>query len=99
MIQAFKILHRIDDVDPETWFVRINECQQTTRSAVGVSNEGEIIQRMNLMKPNSRGDVRKNFFSCRVVDQWNSLPSSVQEAEDVRDFKEKYDDFMAGDLM
>ena len=63
MIQTLKILHKIDYVDPETWFVRVDECHQTTWSAVGVSNEEESMQRMNLMKPNSRGDVRKNFFT------------------------------------
>ena len=38
MIQTFKILHKIDG-DPETWFVRVSECYQTTRNGVGVSNE------------------------------------------------------------
>ena len=41
-------------------------------------------------------DIRRNFFSCRVVDPWNALPSSVQEAGDVEDFKVKYDAFVRG---
>jgi ribonuclease P/MRP protein subunit RPP40 len=98
MLQTFKIMHRIDDVDPKTWFTKVNERQQTTRSAVCVSGDGEVVQRMNLMQPKARLDVRKNFFSCRVVDSWNKLPSSVQEAADVNDFKQKYDVVMAGNL-
>ena len=49
------------------------------------------------MKPKWRLDVRKNFFSCRVADSWNSLPASVQGAKDVNGFKEAYDDFIGGD--
>ena len=53
----------------------------------------------NLSIPKSTGDnleVRKNFFSCRVVDPWNNLPPGVQGAADVLDFKVKYDSFIAG---
>ena len=48
------------------------------------------------MKPKSNLDVRKNFYSCRVVDHWNDLPGHVQGAKDVGDFKVKYDEFIAG---
>ena len=97
MIQTFKILKGIDDMDPKTWFTRVNECHQRTRQAVSVSEEGELIQSENLVKPKSRLDVRKNFFSCRVVEPWNDLPPGVQRAADVLDFKKKYDSFIAGD--
>ena len=96
MLQTYKILNGIDDVDPRTWFTRVSECHQLTRQAVSVSEDGEIVQNMNLVKPKSRLDVRKNFFSCRVVDSWNELPSSVQQSVGVQDFKESYDAFIAG---
>ena len=96
LIQTFKILKGIDDVDYKTWFKRVNECHQRTRQAVSVSDEGALSQSENLVKPKSRLDVRKNFFSCRVVDPWNNLPPDVQGAADGTDFKIKYDSFIAG---
>ena len=96
MLQTYKILHEIDDVDPCTWFTKVSECHQLTRQAVSVSEDGDIVHKMNLVKPKCRSDVRKNFFSCRVVDSWNELPTSVQKSMDVQDFKEKYDAFIAG---
>ena len=50
----------------------------------------------NLFEPKSRLDVRRNFFSCRVVQPWNNLPPRVQGASDVLDFKVKYDEFIGG---
>jgi hypothetical protein len=97
MIQTFKIIHGIDDVDPSTWFAKVSDHHQKTRNAVSVSNDGQVIDELNLLKPKSRLEVRKNFFSCRVVDSWNSLPASVQGAKDVNGFKEAYDDFIGGD--
>ena len=61
-----------------------------------MSEYGAIVQSENLVKPKARLDVRRNFFSCRVVDPWNDLPPGVQGAADVNDFKIKYDDFIAG---
>ena len=38
-------------------------------------------------------DVRKNFFSNRVVDAWNQLPQYVVDAETVNSFKARLDNF------
>ena len=96
MIQTFKILKRIDDVDYRTWFTKVSESHQRTRQAVCVSEDGTVTQSENLIKPKSRLDVRKNFFSCRVIDPWNNLPPGVQCAADVLEFKTQYDSFIAG---
>ena len=96
MIQTFKIIKGIDDVDYKTWFKKVNECHQRTRLATSVSDNGDVVHSENLLEPKSRLDVRKNFFSCRVVQPWNNLPPGVQVAADVQDFKVKYDDFIGG---
>ena len=36
MIQTFKIMNGIDDVDAATWFTKVSECHQRTRQAVGI---------------------------------------------------------------
>ena len=96
MIQTYKILKGLDDVDYRTWFKTVGEQHQKTRLAVSVSQDMTLEATMNLVKPKSKLDIRKNFFSSRVVDPWNNLPASVQNAGNVADFKVKYDDFLAG---
>ena len=98
MIQTYKILHGIDDVDAGTWFSRVSEFHQKTRQAVSVESDGHVEEEMTLLKPKARLDVRRNFFSCRVVDPWNCLPTKVQGSADVDSFKESYHKFIAGTL-
>jgi hypothetical protein len=39
---------------------------------------------------NMRLDVRQNFFSQRVVEEWNKIPSSIKMASSVKSFKNRY---------
>ena len=39
------------------------------------------------IRKNVRTELRRNFFSNRVVEQWNSLPSEVKMAKNVKIFK------------
>ena len=48
---------------------------------------------LKLHKQYARLDVRKHFFSCRVVDLWNSLPEHVISATSVNSFKNRLDKF------
>lgn len=47
-----------------------------------------------LQKTRPRLEVRKNFFSHRVVNKWNALPAQVIEADTVNMFKNRYDKFV-----
>ena len=38
-----------------------------------------------------RTEVRRNFFTQRVVNVWNSLPKKAVEAKTLSDFKKKLD--------
>ena len=42
---------------------------------------------MNLVKKRSALDIRKNFFTERVVDLWNGLPMTVKHATTLKAFK------------
>ena len=96
MLETFKIMNEIDDVDYHTWFTKVDEQHQKTRQAVSISEDGTVLGTDNIVKPKSRLEIRKNFFSCRVVDDWNNLPSDVRKSANVLEFKRNYDDHMAG---
>ena len=80
MIEVFKILKGISKLDSASWFQLANNSR--TRG-----------HKLKLIKKRSRLDIRKHFFSQRVVNDWNSLPEIVVEAESVNSFKNEYDKF------
>jgi hypothetical protein len=75
MIQVYRILTGIDDMDANTFFHIANS---TTR---GHSRK--------LYKRRCRTNMRKNSFAYRVVDKWNSLPEPVVLAETMNIFKSR----------
>ena len=48
---------------------------------------------LRLEKFRARYDLRKYFFTNRVVNNWNSLPSHVVHADTVNSFKNRLDNF------
>ena len=91
MIETFKIIKGIDNVDPAKYFVSSASCHQhATRQSTVVTDDGPIAS-TGLTRTASRTSIRENFFSQRVVPYWNNLPVSVREAVSVDDFKIKYD--------
>ena len=45
---------------------------------------------LNLAKPVARLKIRKNFFSRRVNNLWNTLPYDVKHAKNTIQFKQLY---------
>ena len=68
----------------------INELDKTAIKLLSLS---EITHtrghNFKLYKPRARLNIRKNTFSHRVIDQWNSLPSEVAEAKSLNSFKSR----------
>ena len=94
MLQTYKILNKIDDVDYHTWFTKIDDVyHHNTRQASCISSDGPVSGTMNIIKPHVRLDIRKNFFSNRIVNLWNKLPNKVKQALSVHDFKVQYDKY------
>jgi len=46
-----------------------------------------------LVPDRSKYELRRHYFSHRVVSVWNSLPDSVVSAESVNSFKSRLDKF------
>ncbi len=82
MIQVWKILSNYDNVNAETFFHKFQQPAHHTR--LGADN-------LNLKKPRFNSDVRKNFFSIRVIDKWNALPHKIKSASNLNLFKNLYD--------
>ena len=82
LILTYKILNGFCEVDSNTWFTTVNQNtrQTTTRSSA---------YPLNLKKNRSKLDLRNNFFSNRIVDDCNRLPTDIKESRTVKEFKYK----------
>ena len=93
MIQAFKIVHGIDDVEASSFFtIASDHHRHATRQAVSIREEGATpTPTHGLLKGPSRLELRANFFSQRVVNTWNALPLHIKNSISVNSFKNNYD--------
>ena len=82
LVQPYKIIHGIDDVDRKIWF----ELYGDTERRVTRTSE----QSLCIVASRSNLDIRKHFFSNRIVQQWNALPESIKNARNVKQFKNMY---------
>ena len=81
LCQVFKIIRCKDDVRPSTWF------DLTGPAPARITRHTQ--DPLNINKKQPKRDLRKNFFSHRVIDHWNRLPSEVKRAENVKMFKKQ----------
>ena len=81
LIQVFKIIKGYDRINCNTFF-NIKSSSKTRG------------HQFKIEKKRSRLEIRRNFFSQRVVNRWNSLPDSVVDAESVNTFKNRYDKYI-----
>ena len=92
MIQTYKILHQVDDLPVSTFFkIAGAGHNHATRLGQGLGPNDTAISTLNLAKPTYIREPRSHFFSHRVVDQWNALPSYVKFSTSVNNFKNNYD--------
>jgi hypothetical protein len=79
MVQTYKILGGVGNIQSEKFFSKIGEREGArTRTVAGFNN---------LESKRARTELRKNPFSLRVIQSWNGLPDSVKEAGSVLAFK------------
>ena len=90
MIQTYKFLHQVDDLPVSTFFQLAGaNHNHATRLGQELGQNDLTISTLNLAKPTYIREPRSHFFSHRVVDQWNSLPSYVKFSTSVHNFKNK----------
>ena len=83
LIQTFKIVHGFDRVDHSTWFKMVgdNVIRPTRNTAYP----------KNIIGDRSNTEIRRNFFSNRVVPTWNALPTELKDSRSVGMFKSGLD--------
>ena len=83
LVQTCKILNGYDKVDCKTWFNIVgNHALRATRSTG---------YHKNIIGNRANTEIRRHFFSNRVVAQWNSLPEYVKDSPTVHVFKNRLD--------
>ena len=80
LIQVYKILNKLDDIDESTFFTRAKE--NKTRGHT-----------FKLVKKFSKTDTRRFSFSNRIVDSWNSLPEMIVSSDTLNTFKNRIDSY------
>ena len=81
-IETYKIQHGKEHIDHRQLFKL-------------VSNGHELRGHdLKLYKQYNRLNIRKHFFSQRVIDAWNQLPPSVVDAASINSFKRNLEDFL-----
>ena len=64
---------------------------KSTRSNTIVTDSGETKKSHVMNVQSCRLDIRKNFYSTRVVKEWNNLPEHIKCAKSTNAFKNLYD--------
>jgi hypothetical protein len=81
MQMVHKIMNGYAELDPETWFERETEPVHATRS---------ITDPLNIKFSTGRLEVRRNFFSVRVIQSWNVIPIEIRQRTSPESFKRAY---------
>ena len=82
MIQTFRIIQGVDNVETGTWFTMANE-----REREGATSTRNYRDTTRLVEGDSNYELRRNFFSQR----WNALPQATRQQSTVLGFKAAFD--------
>ncbi len=64
MAMVHKIMHGKDQLDHSCWFEKAADGQRATRNSADPLNHGRL-------------EIRRNFFSLRVIESWKSETKNV----------------------
>ena len=85
LLEAFKLINDHNGLDKYEYFEFVQN-----RHSIETRNYTD-----NLLVPEKcRTNLRKNYFSSRVVNAWNSLPMHIRNSSSINSFKNNYDAYM-----
>ena len=76
LIEVYRILNGLEKINPDSLFTRSRYTNIRCHT-------------MKLEKKQVHLDIRKYFFTQRVIDYWNALPQSAVDAENINQFKDQ----------
>ena len=92
MIQTYKVMNGIENVNKHEWFdIKQEDERRPTRATTEITATGERWRENVLETERTRLDVRRNFFKSRITKPWNDIPENVKETKSVNSFKNAYD--------
>ena len=80
MIETYKIVHNLYDTE-------------VRQGILQMSSTGRRGHTKKLFKKRVGKEVRKNFFSIRIVDMWNDLPQNIIDAPSIKCFEARLDKY------
>jgi len=80
MCMVRNILHGRGNLEPGTWF----------KQNAGERNMRSRADPWDIKRNHGRTEIRSNFFSIRVIENWNSIPAELKKIENPGTFKRKY---------
>jgi hypothetical protein len=89
MCMVHKILHGKGDLKAVTWFEMAGQGVRATRAGSDP---------LNIKVKHGRLDMRRNFFSVRVIDSWNQIPSDMKRIVKCENFRAAYKKLRAAQL-
>ena len=90
LVQTFNIVHGlVDDVYKDVWFTMVGD------NPIRVTREKSDLL---FVRQNPRIEVRQNFFSNRVINAWNNLPSDLKSVVSVPSFKRRITELFLSSL-
>ena len=96
LIETFKCMKGHINVDKHSWFdIKPEEGTRSTRSTSAVTEDGQLIPKPDVINVNhTRLECRRNFFTNRVINDWNALPDDLKQQKTVNAFKNKLDTWL-----
>ena len=90
-------LVRGDLIEVFKWFHSFYQCE-TNLFAIENREINTRGHTYKLRKKFCRLELRKHFFTNRIVDQWNRLPSEIVRAKTLNSFKNRLDSYLTNEM-
>ncbi len=84
-----KIMHGEGGLQASTWFELASGTSHATRSGADP---------LNIRVKTGRLELRRNFYSVRVINDWNRIPQEIKSRPGIARFKAEYKKFRAGEM-